>query len=641
MKNLPIILKFFAVMGLFGMFAVGVAIYATSQMHAISASYSHLITGDDAAALWTARANRNLQATQTAIADLEISGTDTQNTAAMNMLTRAESKFTKYLQTAAAAAPEYAGQFKAMNAAAHDVIDNQCSVAVSLGSAAEDQPESVIAQQEYINHCLPKFDALINAVTAETQKISTQANQRDAALQAAVGRSIAVTLAGILIGLFLVVVFGYVAIRAWVISPISLLQAVMVRLSGGDWQTAIPGADRKDEIGGMARAVEVFKQAGLDKLRAEAEAATHRAEAEALRQKSEAERAAAAAETDRVVSQLASGLEKLSAGELQFQLGTPFAHEYEKLRTDFNGAMAKLRETMKSITANTAGVHAGAAEITSASDDLSRRTEQQAAALEQTAAALDEITAAIKKTAISATEARDAVTTAKSEAESSAEVVTQTITAMGGIENSSKQISSIIGVIDEIAFQTNLLALNAGVEAARAGDAGRGFAVVATEVRALAQRSAEAAKEIKALISASGQQVEGGVKLVGETGRALTRIVAQVGKVDALVRSIAHSAHEQATGLDQVNTAVNQMDKVTQQNAAMVEQATAASRSMASEAQDLSRLVAQFSIGQPTAPTPERPKSPKPPPPPKGQFKPAPQPAPAPATATANEWDEF
>jgi methyl-accepting chemotaxis protein len=204
----------------------------------------------------------------------------------------------------------------------------------------------------------------------------------------------------------------------------------------------------------------------------------------------------------------------------------------------------------------------------------------------------------VRKTAENSGQARSTASAARSEAELSGDVVRQTVAAMSGIETSSRQISNIIGVIDEIAFQTNLLALNAGVEAARAGDAGRGFAVVATEVRALAQRSADAAKEIKALISTSGQEVESGVKLVGETGRALDRIAEQVAKVNELVGEIAASAQEQATGLNQVNTAVNQMDQVTQQNAAMVEQSTAASHSLAGEAEALARLVGRFQIGE-------------------------------------------
>jgi methyl-accepting chemotaxis protein len=252
---------------------------------------------------------------------------------------------------------------------------------------------------------------------------------------------------------------------------------------------------------------------------------------------------------------------------------------------------------MRSIVTNTSGLRTGTEEITQASDDLSRRTEQQAASLEETAAALDEITATVRKTAEGAKQARDVVSQTRSDAEQSGEVVRHAVAAMSSIEQSSQQISQIIGVIDEIAFQTNLLALNAGVEAARAGDAGRGFAVVASEVRALAQRSAEAAKEIKTLISTSAKQVGAGVKLVGETGESLGRIVIQVAEITTVVTEIAASAQEQATGLHEVNTAINQMDQVTQQNAAMVEQSTAASHALAQETSELVRLTERFQIG--------------------------------------------
>jgi methyl-accepting chemotaxis protein len=270
---------------------------------------------------------------------------------------------------------------------------------------------------------------------------------------------------------------------------------------------------------------------------------------------------------------------------------------YDQLRTDFNAAMENLQNTMEAVAGSTGAVRSGAAEINQASDDLSQRTEQQAASLEETAAALDEITATIRRTAEGAKEARQVVAAAKTDAERSSKVVNETVAAMSAIEISSKEIGNIIGVIDEIAFQTNLLALNAGVEAARAGDAGRGFAVVATEVRGLAQRSAEAAKQIKALIAASSTHVANGVTLVSETGRVLGRTLEQVEELDRLVGEIAASAKEQATGLGQVNTAVNQMDQVTQQNAAMVEQTTAASRSLADEAAELAQLVAEFQTG--------------------------------------------
>jgi methyl-accepting chemotaxis protein len=240
---------------------------------------------------------------------------------------------------------------------------------------------------------------------------------------------------------------------------------------------------------------------------------------------------------------------------------------------------------------------AGTQQIATASNDLSRRTEQQASSLEETAAALDEITATVRKAAEGATHARKVVADTKVDAEKSGEVVRKAVDAMGSIEKSSQQIGQIIGVIDEIAFQTNLLALNAGVEAARAGDAGRGFAVVASEVRALAQRSAEAAKEIKALISTSTQQVSEGVQLVAETGNSLERIMSKVAEINTVVSDIAAGAQEQATGLQQVNTAVNEMDKVTQQNAAMAEEATAAGRSLAVEAEQLAGLVGQFRLG--------------------------------------------
>ena len=316
-----------------------------------------------------------------------------------------------------------------------------------------------------------------------------------------------------------------------------------------------------------------------------------------------------AARTVAVIDGLSGALKALSEGNLTARITEKFSGKFEILAESFNSSMVRLQETMSSIAENAEGVHSTAAEVTQASDNLSQRTEQQAATLEETAAALDEITATVKKTAEGATEARHLVANAKQDAESSTAVVHETVTAMNGIEQSSKQISNIIGVIDEIAFQTNLLALNAGVEAARAGDAGRGFAVVATEVRALAQRSADAAKEIKALISSSGQQVQSGVRLVADTGKALGRIVEQVAKLNDLVAEIAASAREQATGLEQVNNAVNQMDQVTQQNAAMVEQTTAASHSLAHEADALSRLVDQFQVGRQNSAPMARPAS--------------------------------
>jgi methyl-accepting chemotaxis protein len=306
---------------------------------------------------------------------------------------------------------------------------------------------------------------------------------------------------------------------------------------------------------------------------------------------------ASEAEQNAVVEALASCLRRLAKGDLTVSLDGELSGAYRGIRDDFNSAVDSLRDAMGSLSTAAGGLMSGVDEIAGATDDLSRRTEQQAAGLEQTAAALDEITATVKATAEGARKASGMVADAKAEAERSGAVVGQAVQAMGQIENSSRQISQIIGVIDEIAFQTNLLALNAGVEAARAGDAGKGFAVVASEVRALAQRSADAAKEIKTLISASTQQVGQGVGLVDAAGKALQAIGGKVIEIDALITEISASAQEQASGLSQVNTTVNQMDQVVQQNAAMVEEATAASHAMKGETEQLLDLVSRFHTG--------------------------------------------
>ncbi|NEX91659.1 methyl-accepting chemotaxis protein [Caulobacter sp. 17J65-9] len=374
------------------------------------------------------------------------------------------------------------------------------------------------------------------------------------------------------------------------------IAAATEALARGDDRVELDRLQRKDELGAVVSSLVVFRdnQRNLAELKAQQD--SERAAAEAKRRVDEQTAAASAESQAFVVNSLAQGLEKLASGDLTFRLNDQFDGDYDKLRGDFNAAVGQLEQTIRTITAATSNIQSGTGELSEAASDLSRRTEHQAATLEQTAAAVEQITATVNGTAEGASHAREAVETAKVDAEQSREVVGRTVEAMSAINASSRQISQIIGVIDEIAFQTNLLALNAGVEAARAGDAGKGFAVVASEVRALAQRSAEAAKEIKSLISASSTQVEQGVSLVGETGKTLERIVARVIEINGVVAEIAASAREQASGLAEVNTAVNEMDRATQQNAAMVEETTAATASLAQEAGELSRLVAQFRV---------------------------------------------
>lgn len=294
------------------------------------------------------------------------------------------------------------------------------------------------------------------------------------------------------------------------------------------------------------------------------------------------------------IAQVNAGLAALSEGDLTVLLDQPFVPSMEKLRTNFNGSIAKLNATMRNFGELSMGIAEGSSEISGAASSFSRRTEQQAASLEETAAALDEITLTVSDTSERAREAGALVSATKDGAEASGKVMDKAIAAMGSIEQSSREISSILGVIDDIAFQTNLLALNAGVEAARAGEAGKGFAVVAQEVRELAQRAATAAKEIKNLISASDNLVGNGVDLVGRTGIALKQIVDQVADIDRNIVAIVEAAREQSVALKEISSSVNAMDQATQQNAAMAEETTAASAAQAQQAALLREQLAQF-----------------------------------------------
>ncbi|MGD9477725.1 methyl-accepting chemotaxis protein [Shinella sp. G-2] len=407
--------------------------------------------------------------------------------------------------------------------------------------------------------------------------------------------------------------------------PIQNVTETMKRLAGGDLDTEVPYADRKDEIGEMAGAVAVFRQNAITVRDLNAQEQVLREKSADL-QSSIATVVHAAAAGDfssriskdyqnddlnrfaRSVNELVAGVEEgiaetrrvigaLAEGDLTQSMDGSFRGAFAELQQNVNSTLATLQRTMRDVRASTDAINANSGELRSASDDLSKRTEQQAAALEETSAALEEITAAVKNSTERANEASLMVGEATQSAKQSGDIVRNAIDAMGRIEQASSEISQIISVIDEIAFQTNLLALNAGVEAARAGEAGKGFAVVAQEVRELAQRAASAAKDIKGLITKSGSEVSVGVKYVQETGSALSDIEHRVVTINERIHAIATAAREQATGLQEISTAINQMDQVTQHNAAMVEETSAATHKLKGEADGLADLVARFRTG--------------------------------------------
>ena len=446
--------------------------------------------------------------------------------------------------------------------------------------------------QEAMKPQADKANALIEELVAFiTGRAHSNVEDADATADSA----FLVTVAVASVALIISFIGMYLAV-ARVATPIQRITDAMRKLADGDVENAVPFTERRDEIGAMAAAVQVFRDNAIERIRLEQETEANRSMSERERIAREEQKAKEAADVKFAVDNLATGLEKLSDGDISFRISHPFVESLDAVRMNFNQSAEKLQGALLNVAQNARGIDAGANEIKSAADDLAKRTEQQAAAVEETAAALEEITTTVKDSTKRAQEAGSLVSRAKAGAEQSGNVVRSAVVAMEQIAKSANEINNIIGVIDEIAFQTNLLALNAGVEAARAGDAGKGFAVVAQEVRELAQRSANAAKEIKALITTSNEHVSQGVQLVGDTGRALEVIVSEVQEINLHVSAIVDAAQEQSSGLQQINTAVNQMDQDTQKNAAMVEESTAASHSLAREVASLNQLLSQFKL---------------------------------------------
>ncbi|MBB5745418.1 methyl-accepting chemotaxis protein [Brevundimonas variabilis] len=473
------------------------------------------------------------------------------------------------------------------------IVDQQYLPALRAGDVAGMNASIVVLTEAYSAH-RAVVDELAVQATASAEAIVTKANKTSQMIFILLAAASAVMLA--------VVIGGLLLLRAKVVTPILSMTNYMGQLADGNYEKQVPHQGRRDEIGDMARSVGIFREAVLERRAAREQQQEDDARSVVEAERRTAEIAAEAKSRDQVVAALDAGLKGLASGDLRHRIDITFPPEFETLRVNFNDSLQVLEETIAQVIEGAGAVEGGAHEISSAADDLSRRTERQAAGLEQTAAALDEVTATMRQTAHNASDTQVAVTQGRQTVENSSVVASQAVEAMKRIDNSSREIGLIIGVIDEIAFQTNLLALNAGVEAARAGDAGRGFAVVAQEVRALAQRSAEAAKEIKTLVAESSSSVQSGVGLVAKVGEALIEVVSQFSHIDGLVQAMAQASKEQATGLSEINTAINEMDQVTQQNAAMVEQTTAASHNLTRESLNLGNLVKRFQINGQASP---------------------------------------
>ncbi|MGO4568903.1 methyl-accepting chemotaxis protein [Rhizobium sp. 2YAF20] len=573
-------------------------------------------------------AKASLRGMMMGMLQLRLAETATDATKAREYVAKRHESVTKYLESASAhvtlqankdriaKVTELTGQWITEYEGLSKSIDARLTSAANSSETSDNGKSAQGKLLDIADQIGSLIDECVNAAKSKADEAGAQMSATSTlALQISLGMGFLVV-----VTLIASAIFGSRAIAR----PIGRLTATMKQLAGGDLETHVPFASRSDEVGDMATAVEVFKQNGIRMRHINAQESALQAKSADLSSNISAVVAAAvagdftrriqkvydnpdldrfAASVNELVASVHQGVSEtqrviaaLAQGDLTDEMRGEFQGSFGELKRDVNATMGGLRTVMAEVRAAIDTINAGTGNLSNAAGDLFKRTEQQAASLEETAASLEEITSAVKSSTDRAAEASHMVGEARKSTDQSSAVVTDAVAAMGRIEQASSEIGQIISVIDEIAFQTNLLALNAGVEAARAGEAGKGFAVVAQEVRELAQRSARAAKDIKGLITRSGQEVQTGVKLVTATGEALNLIQAQVTKINDHVHSIATAAKEQTTGLTEINVAVNQMDQVTQQNAAMVEQATASTSRLAEEVVTLSRLISRFNV---------------------------------------------
>ena len=591
LKNTSIKVKILTVILLLAFVACAGLAHLSNQFWKTDVAYGNYISNDAAAALQTSRSSGG-----TMVAALQVSRARGLAPKSAEMTTATQT-FEKFMDISTQRLVDVGKLVPARKAASDDLIVRMNALKV-LGRKTFDAFNGT--EQQAGLKLLADFDAAVDSIVpqfvANNDVLTKSLVEGSDILKGQTISTITWSLIALAAGIAAAIALSMFVAQVGITAPLARLRGRMISLVEGNTVDEVSGIERHDEIGKMAAAVAVFRTNAIERMSLEQQTETGRAISEKERQEREHVKAKEAADLQTAVSALGKALGKLADGDLTHRIDQPFVEGMEDLRQDFNAAVLRLNETLQAVGANATAIAAGSNQIRSSADDLSRRTEQQAASVEETAAALEQITTTVKDASKRSNEASQLVARTREGAEKSGEVVRNAVRAMQLIEQSSSEISNIIGVIDDIAFQTNLLALNAGVEAARAGEAGKGFAVVAQEVRELAQRSAKAAKEIKSLITASGSQVETGVALVGDAGKALDVIVSEVQEINRHVHAIAEASREQSIGLQEINTAVNAMDQGTQQNAAMVEETTAASHSLANEAGELSQLMAQFRL---------------------------------------------
>ncbi len=590
LDNIKISVKTIGVVLLLAVVSVCLIVFSGLTMNRLDHEYSQLLEGDAQTRVELARVTRRVyELSYNALAVTTYAPDAPEAKKAVASIDAAFKAGMGSLELAKKYSPRRATDFAKLERSLTDLRGIATTVANSYIQTETTSAPDV----KRLNDLIPVLATELNAINVQFSKEMASSM---ASLSASADRSLMLVYVSSAVGIVLSLLLALWISMAKIARPLNELGQRMGTLANGDLSVHIDGQGRGDEVGAMAKAVQVFKDNAVALKESEAQAEAQRRAAEEERARNEATRAEAARQVQRVVTGLGSGLERLAKGDLTYRITDEFVDEYKKVQEDFNAAIEQLQDTIKNIALSSNEVSNAASEISASTTNLSQRTEEQAASLEQTSASMEEMSATVKKNAENAQQANQFANETAAVADRGGAVVAEAVNAMSRIEESSRKISDIISVIDEIARQTNLLALNAAVEAARAGEAGRGFAVVASEVRSLAQRSSQAAKDIKDLITSSSGQVQEGVELVNKAGASLNEIVESIKKVAQIVADIAVASNQQATGIDQINTALNQMDEVTQQNSALVEENAATAKTLEHQSGAMSSSVGTFKL---------------------------------------------